>query len=64
MRRWDRFERPLAENGHGSWLLAGGADLQIVKERLGHVSIATTEKYLHRNARQCGMTVRFVGVQS
>jgi site-specific recombinase XerD len=28
-------------------LLAGGADLQVVKERLVHVSIATTEKYLH-----------------
>lgn len=24
-----------------------GADLQVVKERLGHASIATTEKYLH-----------------
>jgi integrase len=34
-------------HSHASWLLAGGADLQIVKERLGHVSIATTEKYLH-----------------
>jgi integrase len=30
-----------------SWLLAGGADLQVVKERLGHESIATTGKYLH-----------------
>jgi site-specific recombinase XerD len=28
-------------------LLAGGADLQVVKERLGHASIATTGKYLH-----------------
>jgi hypothetical protein len=28
-------------------LLAGGADLQVVKERLGHGSITTTEKYLH-----------------
>src|SRR5258708_10125376 len=26
---------------------AGGADLQMVKERLGHGSISTTEKYLH-----------------
>jgi site-specific recombinase XerD len=26
---------------------AGGADLQVVKERLGHGSIKTTEKYLH-----------------
>jgi integrase len=34
-------------HSHASWLLAGGADLQVVKERLGHVSIATTEKYLH-----------------
>jgi len=34
-------------HAHASWLLAGGADLQVVKERLGHASIATTEKYLH-----------------
>jgi integrase len=27
--------------------LAGGADLQVVKERLGHASIMTTQKYLH-----------------
>jgi site-specific recombinase XerD len=27
--------------------LAGGADLQMVKERLGHGSLATTQKYLH-----------------
>ncbi|MEU5880068.1 site-specific integrase [Spirillospora sp. NPDC047279] len=31
---------------HASWLLAGGADIQAVKERLGHASIITTEKYL------------------
>jgi hypothetical protein len=34
-------------HGHASWLLAGGADLQVVKERLGHANIATTERYLH-----------------
>jgi hypothetical protein len=28
-------------------LLHGGADLQIVKERLGHAKISTTEGYLH-----------------
>jgi integrase len=34
-------------HAHASWILHGGADLQVVKERLGHASIATTEKYLH-----------------
>jgi site-specific recombinase XerD len=34
-------------HAHASWLLAGGADIQVVKERLGHGSITTTEKYLH-----------------
>ena len=34
-------------HAHASWLLAGGADLQVVKERLGHASIVTTESYLH-----------------
>jgi integrase len=34
-------------HAHASWLLAGGADLQVVKERLGHANIATTQKYLH-----------------
>jgi integrase len=34
-------------HSHASWLLAGGASLQVVKERQGHVSIATTDKYLH-----------------
>lgn len=34
-------------HAHASWLVAGGANLQIVKERLGHGSIATTERYLH-----------------
>jgi hypothetical protein len=37
----------LLRHAHASWLLAGGADLQVVKERLGHGSISTTEKYLH-----------------
>lgn len=34
-------------HAHASWLLAGGADLQVVKERMGHGSLITTEKYLH-----------------
>ncbi|MGB6455229.1 MAG: tyrosine-type recombinase/integrase [Streptosporangiaceae bacterium] len=34
-------------HAHASWLLAGGADLQVVRERLGHASIMTTQKYLH-----------------
>ena len=34
-------------HAHASWLIAGGADLQVVRERLGHASITTTEKYLH-----------------
>jgi len=33
-------------HAHASWLLAGGADIQVVKERLGHSSIMTTQKYL------------------
>jgi site-specific recombinase XerD len=34
-------------HAHASWLLAGGADIQTVKEPLGHGSLRTTEKYLH-----------------
>jgi integrase len=34
-------------HAHASWLLAGGADIETVKERLGHASILTTQKYLH-----------------
>ena len=34
-------------HAHASWLLAGGADLQVVKQRLGHASLRTTERYLH-----------------
>ena len=33
-------------HAHASWLLAGRADLQVVKEQLGHSSIVTTQKYL------------------
>lgn len=32
---------------HASWLLAGGADLQVVKQCLGHGSQRITGKYLH-----------------
>jgi site-specific recombinase XerD len=39
-------------HAHASWLLAGGADLQVVKERLGHGSITTTERYLHSYPQQ------------
>jgi integrase len=31
---------------HASWLLAGGADLKVVMDRLGHRQIATTQQYL------------------
>jgi integrase len=34
-------------HSHASWLLAGGANLEVVRERLGHRSIATTGKYVH-----------------
>jgi integrase len=34
-------------HAHASWLLSGGADLQVVKERLGHGRLRTTERYLH-----------------
>ncbi|ADD45002.1 integrase family protein [Stackebrandtia nassauensis DSM 44728] len=34
-------------HAHASWALKGGADLHIVKERLGHANISTTERYLH-----------------
>jgi integrase len=34
-------------HSHASWFFAGGANLQVVNERLGHTNIATTEKYLH-----------------
>ena len=34
-------------HAHASWLLAGGADLKTVMERMGHTQIMTTQKYLH-----------------
>jgi integrase len=34
-------------HAHASWLLAGGADLKTVMDRLGHARIATTQQYLH-----------------
>jgi integrase len=33
-------------HAHASWVLHGGADLQVVKERMGHAKISTTERYL------------------
>jgi integrase len=33
---------------HASWLLAGGADLKAVMDRLGHRQIQTTQQYLGR----------------
>ena len=35
-------------HAHASWLLAGGADLKSVMDRMGHSQIQTTQKYLHR----------------
>jgi integrase len=32
---------------HASWLLAGGADLKVVMDRMGHAQLATTQRYLH-----------------
>ncbi len=34
-------------HAHASWLLSGGADLQAVKDRMGHARLTTTEQYLH-----------------
>ena len=34
-------------HAHASWLLAGGADLKTVIDRLGHSQLATTQRYLH-----------------
>jgi integrase len=32
---------------HASWLLAGGADLKGVMDRMGHAQIQASQKYLH-----------------
>ena len=37
----------LLRHSHASWLLAGGADLVVVMNRLGHRQIQTTQGYLH-----------------
>lgn len=34
-------------HAHASWLLAGGADLKTVMDRMGHAQIMTTQRYLH-----------------
>lgn len=36
-------------HAHASWLLAGGADLKAVMERMGHSQIMTTQQYLDLN---------------
>ena len=37
----------MASSTHASWLLAGGADLNLVMDRMGHAQVATTRRYLH-----------------
>jgi site-specific recombinase XerD len=44
-------------HAHASWLLAGGADLAVVKERLGHSDIATTQRYLYALENEGDMAV-------
>ncbi|WP_141960818.1 tyrosine-type recombinase/integrase [Actinoallomurus bryophytorum] len=34
-------------HAHASWMPAGGADRQTVRERLGHAGLRATERYLH-----------------
>lgn len=38
---------PDLRHAHASWLLASGADLKTVMERMGHTQIMTTQRYLH-----------------
>lgn len=44
LRRHVRFHD--LRGAHASWLLAGGADLKVVMDRLGHRQITTTQQYL------------------
>lgn len=44
LRRTVRFHD--LRGAHASWLLAGGADLKVVMDRLGHKQITTTQQYL------------------
>ena len=44
LRRHVRFHD--LRDAHASWLLAGGADLKVVMDRLGHRQITTTQQYL------------------
>jgi integrase len=39
-------------HARASWLVAGGADLKTVMDRLGHSQIPTTQNYLHANTRE------------
>jgi integrase len=34
-------------HAHASWLLAGGADLKAVMQRMGHSQLMTAQRYLH-----------------
>ncbi len=36
---------------HASWLLAGGADLKTVIDRLGHTPTRTRQRYIHAMPR-------------
>lgn len=45
-------------HAHASWVLAGGADIAVVKERLGHSLITTTQKYVHKPYRATALTSR------
>jgi len=44
LRRHVRFHD--LRGAHATWVLAGGADLKVVMDRLGHKQITTTQQYL------------------